>query len=120
MYDICCRLSLNYPKRILYVISISILFCQLFVVIILAIDIFYFHKFNYFYKSLILLLYPLTMKGLLYALKDYAEEGFSEMEKFAICEFDAIKEEWSIFWREDMLDYYDQDNFNRLVIAYTS
>ena len=108
------KILIEYYKFSLPIIIISMLFCQVFVAIMLAIDIFYFHKFNYFYKSLILLLYPLGMKSILYALKDYAEKGHSEMEEFAIPSYD----EWTFIWREDKLGYFSQDNFNRLIYSY--
>ena len=62
-----------------------------------AIDIFYFHKFYLFYKALILLLYPLTIESLIYALKDYAEEGKLAMEKYAIPSFDDVTENGNLF-----------------------
>ena len=120
VFDFCCSMILKYSNYILPGISISILFCQLFVVLMLALDIFYFHKFNLFYKALILLLYPLAIKGLLYALKDYAEEGFSEMEKFAIPYLDEVNKEWTFIWREEMNYCFDQTNFDLLIIAYAS
>ena len=66
-----------------------------------AIDIFYFHKFYLFYKVLILLLYPLVMKSILYGVKEYAKERQSEMEKFAIPSFNEVTDEWQFIWRED-------------------
>ena len=51
-------------------------------------------------------------------VKDYAEEGHSEMDKFAIPSFDEVTGRWKFTWREDKKGYFNQDNFNQLVISY--
>lgn len=60
------------------------------------------------------------IRSFLYVLKDYAEEGFFEKEKFAIPKFDAITNTWRFSWRSDMLNYYDPNNFHQLVSSYIS
>ena len=58
------------------------------------------------------------MKSLLYVLKNYAEEGHSEMEEFAIPSFDDVTNKWKFTWREEKNEYFSQDYFNRLMFSY--
>lgn len=67
---------------------------------------------------IIILLFPLLMKSVLYAVKDYAEEGQFEMKQFAIPSLDPVKNEWTFTWREDKEAYFDQNNFDLLVLSY--
>lgn len=119
-YDHCCYIFIKYEKIIIYGLPIFMLLCQFIVLSALIIDVFYFQKFHWFYKSLILLLGPLLSNTLIYCLNDYAQEGITEMEKFANAVYNRETKAWTYTWRDDMAEYFNDDNFKQLTFSHSN
>lgn len=111
-YKIMCK----FPLEILIWISG---FVRLLVVCLFLFDIFYFFKFNFFYKSLILLVLPLIIKIIIYILREFStnlyeirsylditEGGLQPGTNYPIYLY-SFKEEFKHY---DDLNYY-KDNF---------
>lgn len=78
-----------YCKAILFIVYSL----RIFVCIIFIIDIMYFKSFNYFYKSLIILLIPLIIKTSLYIIQDMSKKNKAYIEEeFLIIEVNETKD----------------------------
>ena len=95
--------------------------CPFIVVSALIIDVFYFKIFYYFYKFLILLLIPLIIKSIRYALEDYSRYILTEMLKLVIVRNNRRTHENIFTWRDDIGDYpISQEELDAIAISYRS
>ena len=113
LYDIFSNFAPKYynimqilPKNSLLFISYFIRFL---IVFMFLIDVFIFFKFNYFYKSLFLLLIPLFIKIIHYLLKDIAQENYNEYKDIL-----GIKEKGINNRGEQLYSFNIKEDFSNL------
>lgn len=107
----------DYCKPILF----TIYSIRIFVCIIFIIDIIYFQKFNYFYKSLILLLIPIIFKTSIYIIQDMSKKNKAYIEKeFLIIEVNETRDGFYADPHEKHKDNMSDNQLNILSISWVA
>lgn len=96
-------------------------FCRLIIVIIFLIDVFYFFKLHYFYKSLILLCVPICINIWYYILEDFSK-NLEDTESYLIIKHKGIDVETNLpiteYSPSAEYDFMDRQTLNYYVKQY--
>lgn len=105
----------KYCKHLIFIIY----FIRIFVCIIFIIDIIYFNKFDYFYKSLLLLLVILTLRCCIFILKDLSAKNKLYIEKeFLIIEVNENKDGFYAEPKEQYKEIFNDNQINKLTTTW--
>lgn len=107
--DKCCYFVNDNQLLIAYGIPTLMFLSQYIVVLSLVIDVFYFNRFHYFYKTLILLIIPFLITIWMYCVKEYCNEGIEFFKTIVDIEvIDQNNLDFSYLWISQKYPYTEE------------